>query len=121
MALNIVFVDGDVEFIRSILPESTGIKAEFFTCAEDALTYLAKNKVKIVVTDLPLPDMGGVAFLRIVQNCYPNTFRVVLSALEARDEEALSAFRDRTIEQWFYKAPDMTEFLSYLRQFISDF
>jgi len=121
MALKVIFVDEDVDFTRSILPAFAGIKADFFTCAEEALTYLEKNKVQIIVTDLRLPEMGGVSLLKVVQNLYPDIFRVVLSALETRDKSVLSAFEDRTLEQWFNKTSDISEFLAYLKQFISDF
>ncbi len=48
--------------------------------AEQAIDYLAKFNVDVVLTDLRLNDMTGIDFLQKVRAMYPDVIRMVLSA-----------------------------------------
>jgi len=50
------------------------------TSAESALELLATNEVQVVMSDMRMPSMSGVEFLRRVKELYPQTIRIILSA-----------------------------------------
>jgi DNA-binding NtrC family response regulator len=94
-----------------------GIDAEYFTSAEDALEYLSQHQIDIVVTDLEMPGMDGITFLKEVQKSYPDIYRVMLSSFGPKDMESRQAMTDRTIEQCFDKPWDVNELLAYFERF----
>ncbi len=48
--------------------------------ARDALSLMANNPIDVVLTELHLAEMDGVAFLRRIKTIYPDTIRMVLSS-----------------------------------------
>ena len=88
------------------------VDAEYFTSAAEALDYLGQNQIDIVVSDLRMPGMDGVTFLKEVQKLHPDINRVMLSGFGSEDRESQQALQDRTIEQCFSKPWDVAELLA---------
>lgn len=81
MSRKVLFVDDQEEILDLI-----GIKLEkenyekiFKTSVKEALAYLDENEVDVVVTDIFMPDTGGLDLLDILKEKYPTTVRIVLS------------------------------------------
>jgi two-component system response regulator HupR/HoxA len=77
----ILFVDDEVNVLnaikRVIMEESY---TPFFAgSASEALVIMEKNDISVIVTDMRMPVMDGLALLKIVKEKYPRTVRVVLS------------------------------------------
>ncbi len=63
---NVLVVDDD-RFMRSSLEDTLkgeGFKATIFECAPDALEAMAKFRFDVIITDLKMPGMTGLEFLR---------------------------------------------------------
>jgi CheY-like chemotaxis protein len=77
----ILFVDDEINVLnaikRAIMEESY---IPFFAgSASEALAVMEKNEISVIVTDMRMPVMDGLALLKIVKEKYPRTVRVVLS------------------------------------------
>jgi two-component system response regulator HupR/HoxA len=77
----VLFVD-DEERVLSCLKGGLldePYKTLFANSGKKALEILEKNEVHVIVTDMRMPEMGGLDLLRIVKDKYPNIVRMVLS------------------------------------------
>lgn len=78
----ILFVD-DERIVLNALRRSL-IHAPYTVClaesGRDALALLAEQPVDIIVADLRMPEMDGIALLKRVRDAYPDIVRLVLSA-----------------------------------------
>ena len=77
----VLFVDDEVSVLSSL---KRGLMDEDYDCvfvssAKEALEILEKRDISVIVTDMRMPDMDGLALLKIVKNKYSNTVRIVLS------------------------------------------
>lgn len=90
MSKNIVlFVDDEENILNSIkravfAEEFTAEFTErfsvlFATSGAEALHLMEKNEVSVIVTDMMMPDMDGLALLKEAKRLYPMTIRIVLS------------------------------------------
>jgi len=46
----------------------------------EALNYLRGQKVNVIVTDINMPEMDGITFLRELNRNYPNTHVIMITA-----------------------------------------
>jgi len=46
----------------------------------EALNYLRQQEVNLVVTDINMPEMNGIAFLRELNKSFPNTNVIMVTA-----------------------------------------
>jgi len=79
----ILFVDDDAHVLhglrRMLHPMRDEWKMEFVTRASDALTAMEAAPYDVVISDLRMPDMDGIQFLKAVQEKHPKVIRFMLS------------------------------------------
>jgi len=77
----VLFVDDEERLLaslrRGLLDEP--YHALFALSAKEALQVLEQQEVHVLVTDMRMPEMGGLELLRIVKAKYPHVVRMVLS------------------------------------------
>ena len=77
----ILFVDDEVRLLRSL--EQAMLDEPYDTLyaesGAEALKLLEDNEVHVIVTDMRMPEMSGLALLKIVKEKYPHIVRLVLS------------------------------------------
>ena len=77
----VLFVDDEEKLLKSLrrgfLDEP--YKTLFATSGKEALEILKRNEVNVLVTDMRMPEMGGLELLKIVKEQYPHIVRMVLS------------------------------------------
>ena len=119
MNQKIIFVDDEENILKSLKRDMimADVDAEYFTSATAALDYLSQYPTNIVVSDIEMPGMDGIEFLKEVQKLYPDIYRVVLSGLGIADLKSKQALEDRIIEQCFSKPWDADELLAYFQRF----
>ena len=96
---HILLVDDDLNFRRSFMIQ---LELEGYTVTEieratQALTFLDQQESKekfpdIVITDVRMPEMGGVEFATILRKKYPSLPILVISAFELPEELAGFSF-----------------------------
>lgn len=77
----VLFVDDEEKILaslkRGLIDEP--YKTLFASSGKKALEILQQNQVHVIVTDMRMPEMGGLELLRAVKEEYPNIIRMVLS------------------------------------------
>jgi len=88
--MKVLFVDDEarvLEALERVLFDVAGDwETRFLTSTDLALAELAKQPYDVIVSDLRMPGLDGVALLTRVAELYPRTVRIVLSGHS--DEEA---------------------------------
>lgn len=83
MKKNILFVDDEPMILqgiqRSLRPMRAEWNMEFAEGGQQAQEYLARNSYDVVLTDMMMPGMDGVALLGYFKEHAPRTIRLVLS------------------------------------------
>lgn len=94
MNVHILIVD-DEEEIREMLSRHfryLGYSVSTAGNGKEALEELSKTKIDIVISDISMPEMDGVALLRIMRTDYP-TIRPIMITGYVTLENALSCLR----------------------------
>ncbi|MGB2864293.1 MAG: response regulator [Sedimentisphaerales bacterium] len=77
----VLFVDDEEKILtslkRGLIDEP--YKTLFASSGKEALEILQRNQVHVIVTDMRMPEMGGLELLKAVKEEYPNVIRMVLS------------------------------------------
>ncbi|MFB9214562.1 sigma-54-dependent transcriptional regulator [Vibrio sinaloensis] len=100
MAQSKVLIVEDDEGLREALVDTLALAGyEWLEAdsAEDALVKLKANSVDIVVSDVQMAGMGGLALLRNIKQHWPN-LPVLLMTAYANIEDAVSAMKDGAID-----------------------
>lgn len=73
MKQTILVVDDEVDAIRMItlILEDADYQVISVNRCEDAIKHLASEAVDLVVTDIIMPDMEGIEFIRRIQGSHP--------------------------------------------------
>lgn len=77
----VLFVDDDEYILASIkrclIDEE--FRSYFVTSGKEAIAFMEKNKVDVIVTDMRMPDMNGLQLLHIVTDRWPMVVKIVLT------------------------------------------
>ncbi|SCA57356.1 hypothetical protein MTBPR1_50112 [Candidatus Terasakiella magnetica] len=81
---NILFIDDEKKILNGIRRELYGSKLDwtfhYRDKATDAITLLEEDSdIDLVVTDIKMPDMDGLALITHLQNHFPGLKTIVLS------------------------------------------
>jgi HD-like signal output (HDOD) protein/CheY-like chemotaxis protein len=83
MSLRILFVDDELKILeglqRSVRPFRKEWDAYFANSGPEGLRLLAEKQFDVVVTDMRMPGMDGVAVLKAVMEQHPQLLRIILS------------------------------------------
>lgn len=64
----------------SKLLSQEGFEVESAANGNEALAYLGHRKVNLVISDINMPDMNGLAFLRELSRKFPSTNVIMITA-----------------------------------------
>lgn len=100
MAQSKVLIVEDDEGLREALVDTLALAGYEWVeadCAEDALVKLKTQPVDIVVSDVQMAGMGGLALLRNIKQHWPN-LPVLLMTAYANIEDAVAAMKEGAID-----------------------
>lgn len=108
---SILFVDDDETILAKLKVQlkDEPFKAFFCSDSKDALNLLKINPVSVIVSDLNMPGINGVEFLRQAQKISPYSVRILLSAYSDIDN-ILMAINDGKVDSFLKKPWDMNSF-----------
>ena len=113
----IVIVD-DEEMVlislNSFLTLETQYEVKTFTSAKEALEYIKKGRVDLVVSDYLMPEMDGITFLSKVRELKPEIPRIILTGY-ADKENAIKAINHVGLFQYIEKPWNNDDLLIILR------
>ncbi|MBD3217522.1 MAG: response regulator [candidate division Zixibacteria bacterium] len=113
----VVIVDDEdmvLTSLNSFLSLETDYDVETFTSAKDALEYIEKNDIDLVISDYLMPEMDGISFLARVKELHPQVPRIILTGY-ADKENAIKAINDVGLFQYIEKPWDNDDLLIVLR------
>lgn len=82
----ILIVDDDRFTRESLYLEMKGHYSIFMAgCAEEALDFLSKHRVSVILLDIRLPRMDGITALKEIKRKYSETDVIMISAIKEHD------------------------------------
>ena len=94
-----------------------GYQAREAACAEDALLEISRCRPAIVLTDIVMPGMGGLALIEHVQQRWPGLPVLALTT------QTSQTYRDQAVRAgargWLLKPVGGTELLGVVKQVLS--
>ena len=116
MAYTVLLVD-DEPFVRSGLRRT--LRGEGYDILEApdphaAMEILKQRKVDVVISDLAMPGMGGLEFVKIVRFRWPDCVRIILTG-HADLETAIQAINDGSVHHFLRKPWDAVDVKVMLR------
>ena len=91
--------------IDSFLNLETNYNVVTFTSAKQALEYVKKNSIDLVISDYVMPEMDGITFLANVREINPEIPRIILTGY-ADKENAIKAINEVGLFQYIEKPWD---------------
>lgn len=113
----IVIVDDEemvLTSLNSFLTLETEYNVQTFTSAKQALEYIEKERVDLVVSDYLMPEMDGISFLAQVRDIKPEIPRIILTGY-ADKENAIKAINNVGLFQYIEKPWDNDDILIIFR------
>jgi len=119
----ILFVDDEENILKSLRRGliDEPYKTLFANSAKEALEILEQEKIHILVTDMRMPEMGGLDLLRIVKKKYPDIVKIVLSGY-TQVTTLLTAINQGDIHKYITKPWDLEgEFKPAIREAVEHY
>ena len=120
----VLFIDDDVIVLKSL---ETGLMDEsynkfFAKSCEEAHEILQREEVHVIVTDMCMPDITGLEFLRTVRDKHPDIIGIVLSGYD-QDTDLQTAVDQKEIFKLIKKPWKLggTNFEKIVRQAIDHY
>ena len=113
----VVIVDDEemvLTSLSSFLTLETDYEVKTFLSAREALEYVKKEDIDIVVSDYLMPEMDGMSFLARVKELHPEVPRIILTGY-ADKENAIKAINEVGLFQYIEKPWDNDDLLIILR------
>ena len=105
-ASNVILLVDDEEMvvtsIKSFLTLETDYQVVAFTSPKEALDYVQKNRVDLVISDYLMPEVDGIEFLAKVKELQPEATRILLTGY-ADKENAIKAINEVGLYQYIEK------------------
>jgi DNA-binding NtrC family response regulator len=113
--ITILFVDDDPAILRLVGRLLAADPFDVLTAASgaEALEMLARQRVDVLVSDLEMPEMGGLELVREARQRFPDTLRMLLTGA-ATLEAALEAINQGEVARFLRKPLDPDAFREVL-------
>ena len=129
-AIRILLVDDEVDFLETLSKrlKKRQVDVGQVTSGEEALVFLDSHPVDVVVLDVKMPGMGGMATLREIKKAHPLVEVILLtghadmeSAVQGMERGAFDyLMKPMDIDELLYKIQDAAKKKSYQEQKIRD-
>ena len=102
--LSVLLVDDDEMLLKAarLVLEADGARVHAFSDPVAALQSTGRNRYDLVISDMRMPGMDGLAFLERVRNICPSAKRVLVSAYREFDD-IIQAFNDGLLDRFLIK------------------
>lgn len=117
---NVLFVDDEPLILKAIkrVLRKQPFKAHYADGGHQALALMERQPIQVIVSDLLMPEMDGLTLLKEVQKRYPETIRIVMSAV-VDINPVLEAFHEGRIYRYIVKPYDERELLEIVDQAVN--
>jgi signal transduction histidine kinase len=113
----LLIVDDEQKIINAL---KRILRKESFECffamnGKEALSIIENNEIHVILSDLDMPGMDGIALLKKVKKRYPDIIRLILSG-RSDSQTVLNAVNDGNILRYITKPWNAKEIISILKQ-----
>ncbi|MFC2104537.1 response regulator [Bacteroidota bacterium] len=116
---SLLYVD-DEELNLTVFKLSFRSKFDVMTAESGAegLKILNENpQIKVVISDMKMPVMNGIEFIKLAKNDYPNVCFYILTAFEIT-EEIKDALKGGLINKYFRKPFNMNDIETSVKEIL---
>ncbi len=113
------FIDDEQAILSALsrLFRHEGYNILQFTSAKEAISQFENYNVDIILTDMRMPEIGGLDLLRVAKEICPDAIRVIVSGYEEK-EIILDALSNGLANQYFLKPWDDATLKNYISKTI---
>jgi len=113
----VIFVDDEPILLKSLnrIVRNEPYDKQFAATGLQALEIMKQTRVHVIVSDLKMPDIDGLALLKKVRRDYPDTVRIILSG-QTDIDLALEAIHAGNVYRYITKPYDERDLLQTIRQ-----
>ncbi len=97
------------------LLEAQGYSVVTANNGHEAMAAASKEKPKLALVDVVLPEVNGMDFLRWIRINHPKTKVIILSVLESNSPAAQEA-KDMGVFDYFRKPPNFQDLLARIEE-----
>lgn len=114
--MKILIVDDDESILRLYKEEleDEGYQVFAASSGREAIEIFEREKPNIVTLDILMPDMDGIAVLRVMKNKDPNIPVIMSTAYDYRDDFGVWA-----AEAYVVKSSDLTELKETIKRLLN--
>lgn len=113
----VIFVDDEPILLKSLnrIVRNEPYDKQFAATGLQAIEIMEQTRVHVIVSDLKMPEMDGLALLKKVRRDYPDTVRIILSG-QTDIGLALEAIHAGNVYRYITKPFDERDLLQTIRQ-----
>jgi CheY-like chemotaxis protein len=117
----ILVVDDEIEMLKAMpdLLENLGYKASIAGSGEEAIDIYKTWHPDVILMDICMPGMNGVACLDEILAYDPNAKTIIISGYEAEHAAGLDEHKNKLIKGYLTKPVDIYEFSVLLARVLS--
>jgi len=117
MLESILIIDDEAQVLRAFQRIFMGspYTVHYRESAKEALDFLSRHSVDLIITDVRMPGMDGLELLRYVKEKYPRILRIVLSGYTDM-KIVFSALEENLAKTYWIKPWNNEEFMISLRR-----
>lgn len=106
----LLIIDDDIDVVRALvrLLRNDGYNILTATEPEEAFKQLARHRTGLIISDLRMPRMSGVEFLKRCRQLHPQSARMILSGADDR-EAVMASINEVGIDKYLTKPWDDTK------------
>lgn len=107
---NLLFVDDESSFLSMIKRNFLGSDYNLFcaSTAKEALDIIRNNRIKVLITDLKMPEINGMELVEIVEKSHKNIVKIVLTG-DSQVTDILATINHANIFRYIVKPVNFKE------------
>ena len=113
----ILFVDDELDILKSLQRTFRNTEFELFCTSsiEEAKSILVEENIHLICSDLKMPSMSGIDFLKKVRKIQPDSRRLMLSA-HCESADLLKVINEKVAHEYLLKPCKKGEILEAIRK-----
>jgi CheY-like chemotaxis protein len=117
-----IMVVDDEELIRSMIRKSLvriGYEVIEAENGKDALQLIKNNRIDLIISDLVMPEKGGIELLMELNRILPDIRKIAISGKLPTDQESISDLTDRfNVDAVFSKPFELFDILKVVKTLV---
>lgn len=120
MTRNVLIVDDSdsLRYVAGIVLRGKGYEVLEACNGEDAIAKLGNRKIDLIISDINMPVMDGIAFIRVVKALPNHKFTPIIMLTVNSSESERKAARVAGVKAWMVKPFSRDQLLEMVARFV---